>query len=153
MSKMFEKRIRVAIVGAGRIAESAHLPAYLRNPYAKIAAIVDTDIKRLARITKKFKVKNMAYCPSESVMTLNPLAFPLGFEESNDGAGPIYRSDGMSLLDWFAGQALPALIARQQDGESVDEVVSSAYTYAEMMLIRRKRFFEKGDGSCNTETL
>jgi UDP-N-acetylglucosamine 3-dehydrogenase len=54
---MSEKRIRVAIVGAGRIAETAHIPAYLRNPHTKIVAIVDTDSKQLARMTKKFKVK------------------------------------------------------------------------------------------------
>ncbi|TRO52638.1 Gfo/Idh/MocA family oxidoreductase [Candidatus Bathyarchaeota archaeon] len=54
---MSEKQLRVAIVGAGQIAETAHIPAYLRNPHTKIAAIVDTDNKQLARVIKKFKVK------------------------------------------------------------------------------------------------
>jgi predicted dehydrogenase len=54
---MLEKRIRVAIVGTGRIAKTAHIPAYLSNKYAEIVAIVDTDNKQLTRTARKFKVK------------------------------------------------------------------------------------------------
>jgi predicted dehydrogenase len=54
---MLEKRIRIAIVGAGRIAETAHIPAYLTNKYADLVAIVDTNNKQLMRMAKKFKVK------------------------------------------------------------------------------------------------
>ena len=54
---MLEKRIRVAIVGTGRIAKTAHIPAYLSNKYAEIVAIVDTDNKQLTRTAKKFKAK------------------------------------------------------------------------------------------------
>jgi predicted dehydrogenase len=57
MQKMSEKKIRVAIVGAGAIAETAHMPAYLCNPYAEIVAIVDTNSEQLARTAKKFNVK------------------------------------------------------------------------------------------------
>jgi UDP-N-acetylglucosamine 3-dehydrogenase len=52
-----ERRIHVAIVGTGRIAEAAHIPAYLSNKYAEIVAIVDTDSKQLTRTAKKFRVK------------------------------------------------------------------------------------------------
>jgi predicted dehydrogenase len=58
VQKTSEKRIRVAIVGAGGIAATAHIPAYLRNPHAEIVAIVDTNSKQLARTAKKFNVKN-----------------------------------------------------------------------------------------------
>lgn len=54
---MSSKRIRVAIVGAGVIAESVHIPAYLRNQHSEIVAIVDTNGKQLARTAKKFKIK------------------------------------------------------------------------------------------------
>lgn len=47
----------MAIVGTGRIAETAHIPAYLSNKYAEVVAIVDTDDKQLTRMAKKFKVK------------------------------------------------------------------------------------------------
>jgi predicted dehydrogenase len=52
-----EKRVRVAIVGTGVIAETAHIPAYLRNPHNEIVAIVDKNPKQLARTAKKFKIK------------------------------------------------------------------------------------------------
>jgi predicted dehydrogenase len=57
LQEMSGKRVRVAIVGAGGIAETAHIPAYLLNEYADVLAVVDPNEKQLARIVKKFKVK------------------------------------------------------------------------------------------------
>lgn len=54
---MSEKRIRVAVVGTGNIAKSAHIPAYLANAYADVVALVDVNDKQLARVAKKFNVK------------------------------------------------------------------------------------------------
>jgi UDP-N-acetylglucosamine 3-dehydrogenase len=51
------KKVRVAIVGAGGIAETAHIPAYLSNEYSEVTAIVDSNDKQLKKITRKFKVK------------------------------------------------------------------------------------------------
>lgn len=44
-------------MGTGRIAVTAHMPAYLSNKHAEVVAIVDTDNKQLTRTAKKFKVK------------------------------------------------------------------------------------------------
>lgn len=58
---------------------------------------------------------------------------------SNDGgrAFPtqLGQCDGMSLRDWFAGQALQALIARNEDG---NVNVSVAYKVADAMLLARE---------------
>lgn len=40
---------------------------------------------------------------------------------------------GMTLRDWFAGQALPGLIALDSDA-GINGIVSDAYEYADAML-------------------
>ena len=52
------RKVRVAIVGAGVIAKTAHIPAYISNKNSEVVAIVDSSEKRLKRIVRQFKVKN-----------------------------------------------------------------------------------------------
>lgn len=59
---MSERKTRVAVVGVGNIAKSAHIPAYLANPYVDLVAIVDVNEKQLSQVGKKFKVKKTYTC-------------------------------------------------------------------------------------------
>lgn len=43
---MSKQEIRVGVMGCGRIAEVAHVPGFLAVPGARIAALLDADIKR-----------------------------------------------------------------------------------------------------------
>jgi predicted dehydrogenase len=47
---------RIAVVGAGRIAEDSHIPAVLAWPEARLAAIVDPDAERRKRIADRFSI-------------------------------------------------------------------------------------------------
>ncbi len=49
------------------------------------------------------------------------------------------REAGMSLRDWFAGQALSALIARHRADVSWSDVAPRAYEIADEMLAVRER--------------
>jgi predicted dehydrogenase len=40
---MTSDRIRVAVVGAGRWAQVAHIPGWQRDPRAEVVALADTD--------------------------------------------------------------------------------------------------------------
>ena len=40
---MSSKELRVAVVGAGRWAERAHIPGWQRDPRVEVAAVVDSD--------------------------------------------------------------------------------------------------------------
>ena len=61
------------------------------------------------------------------------LAAKLGCVSSESDAG-------MSLLDYFAGQALAGMMARKDsDGWTQREVADDCYLYAESMLATRKR--------------
>ena len=47
--------------------------------------------------------------------------------------------DGMTLRDWFAGQALAGMIAGGQNtGSTTDGDAKSAYVYADSMLAERE---------------
>lgn len=53
-------------------------------------------------------------------------------------AYPRSISEGMSLRDWFAGMALKALLAEDDEG-TIDSCASDAYRYADAMLRERQR--------------
>ena len=62
----------------------------------------------------------------------NPPAFPLAYPTS----GPGY---GMTLRDYIAAGAIPALIARQRADIAWSEVVPTAYKIADAALIERAK--------------
>jgi predicted dehydrogenase len=57
---MSSKELRVAVVGAGRWAERAHIPGWQRDPRVEVAALVDTDAEVLGRVAKEFGVERTA---------------------------------------------------------------------------------------------
>jgi hypothetical protein len=44
---MVEKKVKVAVVGAGNVAQIAHLPAYRNHPRAELTALVEEDPLRV----------------------------------------------------------------------------------------------------------
>ena len=64
-------------------------------------------------------------------------AFPVQESLISNSTGEVPASSGMSLRDWFAGQALPAIIARGSDCGAIAET-KDAYYYADMMLEARE---------------
>jgi predicted dehydrogenase len=53
---MSSKELRVAVVGAGRWAERAHIPGWQRDPRVEVAAVVDSDADLARRVAKEFGV-------------------------------------------------------------------------------------------------
>ena len=71
-------------------------------------------------------------------MNDNPTAFPCQ-EIRSGGFGIREASDGMSLRDWFAGQAMPVVTALLgRDVGTADMLARDAYTLADAMLAARK---------------
>jgi hypothetical protein len=62
----------------------------------------------------------------------NPPAFPVAAPMNFEGL-----NEGMTLRDWFAGQALVSL--GKHDISSSDYVAEHAYTLADAMLAHRER--------------
>lgn len=65
-------------------------------------------------------------------------------DQTNDGgpAFPVPRDapvDGMSLRDWFAGQALAGMLADASRSGSVEHYVDDAYSIADSMLAERQK--------------
>ena len=53
-SPMAKQPTKIAIVGAGHVAQVAHIPAYRRNPDVELVAVVDDDPVKARRIQKQF---------------------------------------------------------------------------------------------------
>ena len=51
---MATKKARIAIVGAGHVAQVAHIPAYKQNKHVELVAVVDHDPVKARRIRKQF---------------------------------------------------------------------------------------------------
>jgi len=47
------KKVRIAVVGAGHVAQVAHIPAYRKNPDAELVAVVDDDPVKARRIREQ----------------------------------------------------------------------------------------------------
>jgi len=59
-----------------------------------------------------------------------------GDEKAFPGGG---LQDGMSLRDWFAGQAVVGLLAQTDKALPADTFAQNAYTVADAMLEARKQ--------------
>ncbi len=65
-------------------------------------------------------------------------AFPVTFEGGgNNGESPAYF-EGMTLRDWFAGQALAKSTRGIWDSHKYDDVAKRAYGIADAMISARK---------------
>src|SRR5512139_2587868 len=54
---MSARKTRIAIAGAGHVAQVAHIPAYRANPDVELVAIVDYDAVKARRIKEQFGFK------------------------------------------------------------------------------------------------
>lgn len=77
-------------------------------------------------------------------------AFPQPFGGAHNAAADAYGYGGMTLLDWFAGQALAGLIAGEREGnwwpncapDPKMAVAKEAYRRASAMLAERSQLYE-----------
>jgi len=65
-------------------------------------------------------------------MNNNEPAFPMAAPE-----GYAMAQEGMTLRDWFAGQALAGLTANHKTEGTFDDVAYKAYALADAMLFER----------------
>jgi predicted dehydrogenase len=56
---MSTKELRVAVVGAGRWAERAHIPGWQRDPRVEVVAVADVDAEVAGRVAKEFGVERV----------------------------------------------------------------------------------------------
>ncbi|MDR1000173.1 MAG: Gfo/Idh/MocA family oxidoreductase [Clostridiales bacterium] len=66
---MAEQKLKVAIIGAGNIAQNAHLPTYKDIPDVEIVAIADWNLERAQEAAKKFGIPN-AFASCEEAFAL-----------------------------------------------------------------------------------
>ncbi len=77
-------------------------------------------------------------------MTRNPAAFPRPWSKDDYGGChvEVKAQEGMTLRDWFAGQALQSIanpVVRRDFGLSWKQVATMAYEAADAMLAEREK--------------
>jgi len=60
-------KVKVAIVGAGNIAQNAHLPVYVKRDDVEVVAIADWNLERAQEAARKFDIPN-AYASVEDLL-------------------------------------------------------------------------------------
>ena len=97
----------------------------------------DTELDRLRALTPALPTNSRRNSMKsiENILNEGGPAYPQGVDSI------MSTQTGMTLRDWFAGQALPAMIAASQDWPqqhySREAVVNECYAHAEAMLRRR----------------
>jgi predicted dehydrogenase len=97
MPVMAEKT-RIAVVGAGHVAQVAHIPAYRANPDAELVAVVDYDMVKARRIKDQF-----------------------GFQEAYDDINEMLKKSQVDAVDICTPNYLhaPMAIAALRSGHDV----------------------------------
>jgi predicted dehydrogenase len=97
MPTMAEKT-RIAVVGAGHVAQVAHIPAYRANPDAELVAVVDYDMVKARRIKDQF-----------------------GFQEAYDDINEMLKKSQVDAVDICTPNYLhaPMAIAALRSGHDV----------------------------------
>lgn len=88
-------RLKVAIIGAGSIAEMGHLPYYQKHPQVELVAIVDKNLNRAQYLQEKYSIPKIYSSFEEmvndikvdavSICTPNADHFPIAWEALNRG--------------------------------------------------------------------
>lgn len=66
-------------------------------------------------------------------------AFPSGVTFGENGAFIYAPQPGMTLREWFAGQALAGMMADPNVEGSHAQIADCCYAYADAMIVARKR--------------
>jgi len=100
------------------------------------SAAIEKEGTHMAVRIEEFRLEQRKARVEHIVRTGGP-AFPVTVPESVIGDGP-ETFHGMTLRDWFAGQALVGILAKGDDGRA-SYSVGDAYEIADEMLAHRHR--------------
>jgi len=89
------EKLKVAIIGAGSIAEMGHLPYYQKHPQVELVTVVDKNLKRAQYMQEKYSIPKIYSSFEEmvddikvdavSICTPNVDHFPVAWEALNRG--------------------------------------------------------------------
>lgn len=116
------RRLRIGLVGCGRVAEERHLPALERLPEARVVALADTSPERLAKLGETYGVDRRY--PDHHGLVADPEVEAVGVLTPTDSHAEI----GMAALD--AGKHLFMEKPLALSIEECDRLVAAAESAA-----------------------
>ena len=62
-----QQKIRIAIAGAGNIAQNAHLPAFMKRDDVEVVAVCDVNLERARECAKKYGIAHAFASAAEMI--------------------------------------------------------------------------------------
>ncbi len=120
-----KKKLNVAIIGAGNIARSAHLPAYAKRDDVNIVAIADWNLERAKQCAEEWNIPN-AFSAAEEAFAMDDLdiADVCVWNRSHAPVSIAASKRGLHVLcekpmAWNVQDALDMQAAAEQSGKAI----------------------------------
>lgn len=131
---MAEKaKTRVAIVGAGHVAQVAHIPAYRQNPNVELVAVVDEDPVKARRIQKQFGFHEWYEDASEMLKVADV--------DAVDVCTPNYLHAPMTIAALRSGKDVLCEKPLARNTEEAEQMVSTAEKEGRILMVAMNNRF------------
>ncbi len=127
------QKTRVAIVGAGHVAQVAHIPAYRANPDVELVAIVDYDAVKAKRIKEQFGFK-AAYDDINDMLKKSDV-------DAVDICTPNYLHAPMAIAALRSGRDVLCEKPMARNAKEAQQMVDAADTHDRILMVAMNNRF------------
>ena len=124
---MSAQKTRIAIVGAGHVAQVAHIPAYRANPDVELVAIVDYDAVKAKRIKEQFGFK-AAYDDFNEMLKKSEV-------DAVDLCTPNYLHAPMAIAALRSGRDVLCEKPMARNAKEAQQMVDAADTHDRILMV------------------
>lgn len=132
---MSAQKTRIAVVGAGHVAQVAHIPAYRANPDAELVAIVDYDRVKAKRIKEQFGFKE-AYDDFNEMLKKADV-------EAVDLCTPNYLHAPMGIAALRSGRDVLCEKPFARNAKEAQQMVDAADTHDRILMVAMNNRFRE----------
>ena len=130
---MSSQKTRIAVVGAGHVAQVAHIPAYRANPEAELVAIVDYDAVKAKRIKEQFGFK-AAYDDFNEMLKKADV-------DAVDICTPNYLHAPMAIAALRSGRDVLCEKPMSRNAKEAQQMVDAADTHDRILMVAMNNRF------------
>jgi predicted dehydrogenase len=132
---MSSRKTRIAVVGAGHVAQVAHIPAYRANPEVELVAIVDYDGVKARRIKEQFGFK-AAYDDFNEMLKKSDA-------DAVDLCTPNYLHAPMAIAALRSGRDVLCEKPMSRNAKEAQQMVDAAETHDRILMVAMNNRFRE----------